>query len=521
YSTYNGMTIGLLTGSSQNDRLPEFAEEKGFTYKSKEYETSEELAEALQNGEIDAILSSDLRKAENEKTLDIIEEADFYAIVRKEDTELLDEINYAIEQMDINEGDWKNVLFYQFYGPVYSSALSFTDREKEYIRQVISGEKTITVTAFGDRAPYSFTKDGELRGIIPDYFAAVMELAQLPYQLVTPKDTEDYQDLVSKNGVNVVLDKIFTDDIVDGAVYRGFNTGSYMSVGMARVTRQDFKGEIKTVAVSDSQGKDIIESELLDGFEVQNYSTGDEAVRAVLNKEADVAYVYAYTAQLFVNYDSTNSLYYSMLNGMRTTFRMYVGENTDHELITILNKCIKQMPGDTLNQLVSGYTSYTISDMSIWQYLQANPGVLLALFLVLALVISIIIGLYLRGRWNSKLLYTTEESNRKMGEQLAIVEALSRDYTNVYAINEALATARVIKLEGYVTEGLKKDSAEEYDYATILNQYIQSRVHPDDCEELAHDLALDKVKKKLSENWEYTGIYRILADDEIHHFQYT
>ncbi|MDE6724975.1 MAG: transporter substrate-binding domain-containing protein, partial [Ruminiclostridium sp.] len=457
---------------------------------------------ALQNGEIDAILSSDLRKAENEKTLDIIEEADFYAIVRKEDTELLDEINYAIEQMDINEGDWKNVLFYQFYGPVYSSALSFTDREKEYIRQVISGEKTVTVTAFGDRAPYSFTENGELKGIVPDYFAAVMKLAGLPYQPVVPDDAENYRDLAGSNRVNVVLDKITSDDVVEDAVYRGFNTDSYMSVGMARVTRLDFKGEIKKVAVSDSQGKDIIESELLDDFEVQNYSTGDEAVRAVLNREADVAYVYTYTAQLFVNHDSTNSLYYSVLNGMRTTFRMYVGENTDHELITILNKCIKQTSEDTLNQLISGYTSYTISDMSIWKYLQANPGVLLVLVLVLALIISVIIGLYLRTRWNSKLLSTTEESNRKMGEQLAIVEALSRDYTNVYAINEALATARVIKLEGYVTEGLKKDSAEEYDYATILNQYIQSRVYPDDCEELAHDLALDKVKKKLSENWE-------------------
>ena len=521
YSTYNGMTIGLLTGSSQNDSLEEFAEEKGFTYKSKEYGSSEELAEALQMGDIDAILSSDLRKAENEKTLDIIEEADFYAIVRKEDTELLDEINYAIEQMDINEGDWKNVLFYQFYGPVYSSALSFTDREKEYIRQVVSGEKTITVTAFGDRAPYSFTENGELKGIIPDYFASVMELGGLPYQLVVPENSDNYDELAGSNGVNVVLDKISTDDIFEDAVYHGFNTDSYMSIGMARVTRLDFKGQIKTAAVSDSQGKDMIESELLEGCEVRNYATGDEAVRAVLNKEADVAYVYTYTAQLFVNHDSTNSLYYSVLNGMRTTFRMYVGDNSDHELITILNKCIKQTSQDTLNQLISGYTSYTISDMTIWKYLQANPGVLFVILVVLILTVSVIIGLYLRTVWNSKLLTATEESNRKMGEQLAIVEALSRDYTNVYAINEACATARIIKLEGYVTEGLEKDSAKEFDYATILDQYIQSRVHPEDCEDLAHELALERVKKQLSRNWEYTGIYRIVDGEETHHFQYT
>ncbi|MBD5384314.1 MAG: response regulator [Ruminococcaceae bacterium] len=521
YQTYNGMTVGQIAGSSQNQSLTEFARDKGFTYKTKEYDDSAVLAAALQNGEVDAILSSNLRKAENEKTLDIIEEADFYAIVRKDDTELLDEINYAIEQMDINEGDWKNVLFYRHYGPVYSSSLSFTERETEYIRQVVSGEKAITVTALGDRAPYSYTENGELKGIIPDYFATVMELAGLPYDTVVPKDKDDYHTLADTNGVNVVIDGISSGETFEDAVYRGFNTDSYMTARMAMVTRQDFKSDIKVVAVSDIQGKELIEREFLKGYTVQSYPTGEEAMRAVLNKEADAAYVYVYTAQLFVNHDPTNSLYYSILNGTSTNFCMYVSDNTDHELITILNKCIKQISADTLNQLVSKYTTYTIGDMSILQYMRANPGIMLAVFFIFALTVYVIITLYLRGRWNKKLLLTTEQSNKKLGEQLAIVEALSRDYTNVYAINEERATARIIKLEGYVTEGLKKNSAEEYNYAAILEQYIRSRVHPEDRQELTQALSLDNVSEKLGVNGEYNGSYRIDDNGDIHHFQYT
>ncbi|MDE7230936.1 MAG: response regulator [Oscillospiraceae bacterium] len=521
YNTYNGMTVGQLTGSSQNESLVEFAEEKGFYYHTKEYGSSEALEAALQNGEVEAILSSDLRKAQNEKTLDIIESADFYAIVRKNDTKLLDEINYAIEQMDINEGDWKNELFYRYYGPVYSSALSFTERETEYIRQVVSGEKTITVTALGDRAPYSYTEDGKLKGILPDYFAAVMELSGLPYDVVVPKNKDDYHALAGTNAVNVIIDKISSDDIIENAVYRGFNTNSYMTVGMAKVTRQDFNGDIKKVAVSDSQGKDVIQREFLDGYEVRNYPTGEDAMRAVLNREADVAYVYTYTAQLFVNYDPTNSLYYSMLNGMRTQFHMYVSEETDHELVTILNKCIRQMSEDSLNQLASKYTSYSIGSMSILQYIKANPGMMLLLFFVSAFTVCIILVLCLRVRWNKKLLLTTEQSNKKLGEQLSIVEALSRDYTNVFAVNEKRASARIIKLEGYVTEGLKKGSTEEHSYAPILDNYIRSRVHPEDQQELAQALSLDNIREKLTEGDEYLGSYRILDNGEIHHFQYT
>ncbi|MDE6676113.1 MAG: PAS domain-containing sensor histidine kinase, partial [Clostridia bacterium] len=200
---------------------------------------------------------------------------------------------------------------------------------------------------------------------------------------------------------------------------------------------------------------------------------------------------------------------------------MRISENTDHELITILNKCIKQMSDDTLNQLASKYTSYTIGDMSFSQYLKAHPEIIIAVVVVLVLVVFAILVLYLRGRWNRKLLLATEQSNKKMGEQLSIVEALSRDYTNVYSIDEGNETARILKLEGYVTEGLKKESAEEYNYAAILEKYIRTRVHPEDREDLMQALALDCVKTKLSMSDEYQGSYRIEDNGEIHHFQYT
>ncbi|MDE6732719.1 MAG: response regulator [Oscillospiraceae bacterium] len=526
YKTYNNMLVGQIPGSSQNESLAEFAEENSFTYRVKEYADTEELAAALQSGEVDAILSSDLRKSENEKTLDIIEEADFYAIVRKNDTALLDEINYAIEQMDINEGDWKNTLFYRHYGPVYSSALSFTERELEYIDKVKSGEKKITVTAMNDRAPYSYVENGELKGILVDYFASAMELAGLPYEIVIPESHDDYHKIAETNGVSVVIDNI-TDgsagsSIVENAVYRGFSTESYTTVRIARVVRLDHSGEIKTAAVAKSQGREYLSPELLEGCEVVNYASGEEALQAVLDRKADVAYVYAFSAQLFVNHDATNSLNYNILSGMTARLNMYVSIDTDHELLTILNKCIKQTPGDTLNQLAMDYTTYTIGDMSIWQYMKANPAIMLAAFFVVAFIVCVIVGLALRARWNKKLLLTTEQSNKKMSEQLAIVEALSRDYTNVYSVSEERATARIIKLEGYVTEGLKKDSTAEHDYTAILEKYIKSRVHEEDREELLRDLSLDVIREKLEENGELFGSYRIVDDDgEIHHFQYT
>ncbi|MDE7373456.1 MAG: transporter substrate-binding domain-containing protein, partial [Clostridia bacterium] len=447
YSTYNGIRIGLVKGSSQNKLLPDFATKYGFKYTTKEYDDSPYLAAAFQTGsDIYQIISSNLIKAQNEDELYGIEEDDFYAIVRKGDTDLLREINYAIRQMDINEGDWKNVLFYKYYGPVYSDALSFNERERAYLSQVVAGEKSITVTAFGSRAPYSYTENGKLKGILPDYLAEIMELAakemgvpEIPYTLVAPADAKDYNRLAS-GGVNLVLDRVDQDAIKEDEVASCFKTNSYMTVRMARVTRQNFNSKIRTVAVSDSQGKDLV-GPYIKNYEVLTYPTAEEALRAVLNGDADVAYVYSYTAQYFINHGHADTLSYSSINGMLTQTSMHISPTTDHELLTILNKCIKQIPDDTLNQLALNYTIDT-EDMDFGAYMRKHPEIIIGIVLVVVVIISLIITLYLRERWSKKLLSNTQQSSQKMGEHLAIVAALSRDYTNVFTIDEAEGTAR-------------------------------------------------------------------------------
>ncbi|MCI8306884.1 MAG: transporter substrate-binding domain-containing protein [Lachnospiraceae bacterium] len=521
YATYDGMRIGLMMGSRQNDRLKKFAEERGFSYEPVEYENSSQLAGALKEGSIDAILTSDLRKTENERTLDTLITEDFYAIVRKGDEELLNEINYAISQMDANEGDWSNDMLYKYYGPVFSSGLTFTEREKSYIQDVISGNKSITVTAMGDRSPYSYVEDGELKGIMPDFFADVMELTGMPYEVIVPKDRTDYYNMASSNGVDVVIDKRTDNVTSEDNMFHGFSTDTYLTVGVAKVTRVNFSGKINTVAIADVQGNVPLEEKLLGDSDVLTYKTREEALQAVLDGKADAAYVYTYTAQQFVNNDLTGALRYSMVNGVRFGFKMYVPNSSDHELVTILNKCIRQMPEEVFNNLISEYTANPPRDLTFGEYMRFHPQIVAIGIIITLSVFVIVITLCIRARWNKKILCAAERSNKKLGEQLAIVDALSRDYLNVFAINTKKNMARIVKMDGYVTLGLKQGSDETYQYDTILHQYIKDRVYVDDQENLKEALSLDTVTKKLDSNTEYMGNYRVLIGDEIHNFQFT
>lgn len=521
YATYDGMIVGVIKGSSQNQSLLKFAEEKGFTCTLREYENTDQVTKALAHGEIDAILSSDLRRTENEKILDTIRSDHFYAVVRKDDKELLSEINYAIEQMNINEGDWTNVLHYKHYGAVYSDALTFNKREKAYIQDVLAGKKKITAMAMGDRNPYSFVDGGELKGIFVEYFEDVMELAGLPYEMVVSKDREHYYDLAETNGVDVVIDRRTTDAVNESDMYQGFNTNTYMTTGMAKVTRNDFNDEVKTVAIAETQGYVPLEQGITGDAEILKYPTREEALRAVMDGEADAAYVYTYAAQLFVNNDYTDSLHYSIINEISFQFQMYVRNSCDHELVTILNKCIQQMPDDTLNQLISKYTTYAPKDLSFQQYIMAHPGILAVIVLLCVVIAGIILLLTIRARWNQKMLETTERSKKGLEEQLAIVNALSRDYINVFAIDVKRAVSRVIKAEGSAASVLKLKKGEKFLYDSVMHNYIQSFVHPEEKQQAVEALSLEKVVEELGRTGEYTGSFRVIEQDEIHNYQYT
>ncbi|MDE5994761.1 MAG: response regulator [Oscillospiraceae bacterium] len=520
YATYRGITVGVLTGSSQNQSLSDFARDKEFTYQTREYSDTEQMAKDLQNGTIDAILSSNLRRTENEKTLDTIETDYFYAIVRKDDKTLLDEINYAIDQMNVNEGDWSNVMYYKYYGNSSPAELSFTPRELAYIQDVVEGRKQITVTSMGDRKPYSFVKNGELKGILPDYFAELMKLAGLPYETVVPNDRSEYYDLANNDGVDVVID--WRQDQLNSKEVgqKGFYTSAYLHTGVALVTRKDFSGKIKTLAVADLLGDIAIEKDMIGDAEILNCQTKESALQAVLDGKADATYVYTYTAQSFVNNDHTSSLQYSVINSLHFDFKMYVRNSCDHELITILNKCIEHIHNDTMSQLITAYTANSPSNVSFSQYLQAHPEIVVMVSLLAVVIFVVIIALELRSRWSKRLLHTTERANQMLEDQLTIVNALSRDFINVYAVNPETTAIRAIKIAGYVAAGLSQDSQKEAVYNDLLTDYVNNRVLPEDRQYISEAMALETVIEKLKTCTEYSGSYRVLIDGEVHTYQF-
>ena len=113
-----------------------------------------------------------------------------------------------------------------------------------------------------------------------------------------------------------------------------------------------------------------------------------------------------------------------------------------------------------------------------------------------------------------------KERHNAQKEQLAIFDALSDNYANVYLVDPTAETLRVLKLNGYVTTGVDRQTTKTYPYEAVKNQYVSERVHPDDQEMMRKAIGLAEIRSALAEKRDYTGNYRILADGETHHYQF-
>ena len=105
-------------------------------------------------------------------------------------------------------------------------------------------------------------------------------------------------------------------------------------------------------------------------------------------------------------------------------------------------------------------------------------------------------------------------------EQLSIFNALSKDFLNVYIIDPFNDSVKLLKLDGYVTNGLDITKNNVYPYYATCLQYIRERVYPDDAELLAEEMKMENVMREIREHGEYVSTYRILDNGEIHNFQF-
>ena len=405
FETYNGMRVALLNGNSRNDDFDEFAEENGFTYNPVYFDSIDKMTAALQAGTVDAIVTSSSRQTQNERIIEKFNSSEFYAIVRKGNTQLLDKINYAIDQMNATEGDWRTELHNYYYENYNNRNLTYTDAEKEIIQEYSAKGTPLMVVCDPTRYPYSYVEDGEVKGILPDYFKELAEYAGISYQFLICESREEYLEQRSDGSADLCIDlRLHSQggtEIPNSSV-----TAPYLTLRTAMVTRSDFNGEINVISTVE-QAASIDENYAKDAERLV-YKTREDAIKAVVEGTADAAFLYYYTAQALVNREKSGILAYTLLEETTYNYHIAVSPQVNHALAGILTKAIYAMPNSMIEDISSQYTSYQAKDITLTMLLQTHPLETICVGLLLAGILFV----FLMGRVHTQKRLTKIASQK-------------------------------------------------------------------------------------------------------------
>lgn len=424
YSSYDGMKVGMLQNSSRNDSFAEFAEENGFTYTPVYYTNTDDLATALQKGEeIDTIVTSNLRAITNEWILEQFDTSPFYAIVQKGNTELLSELNSAIDSLDNYSPDWRTELFNKYYKPDTGTEISFSSTEREYLKTVSDHDTVFTVIADPDRAPYSYFENGEARGVMVEIFDMIAQRAGIKYNIIETADRDTYTQAIVNGEADIVIDAFEDFYRAETSGYK--LTDSYLTNSISRITKKGFIGSTRSVAVlSNADITREYYDRLTADQNVIYYDSVDDCINAVKNGMADCTYVYTYSAQLALHQDIRNQLAITVLPEYQIDFYLAVNNSVDHCMISILSKAAESIKAEDIETIVQQETAFNDNEFSIIGFIYDQPVVTAAIVFLLVGIIFLLLMQNMKSKNAKKIAAQARELERFVGYTCSAVDTV-------------------------------------------------------------------------------------------------
>ena len=158
----NGTRIGVTAGSYQEKLLAEWLPKNHIQADVITCNGYEELMGMINQGQLDVIAAPDLSNSYNYMALVNIGFSDYYFAVAPSRTDLLDELNGALFEIQTSETDYNSRLASRYYYKM-ASGLVLNQSEKMWLA---AHQNTIRVGYLLDTLPFSGAKDGKMIGIL-------------------------------------------------------------------------------------------------------------------------------------------------------------------------------------------------------------------------------------------------------------------------------------------------------------------------------------------------------------------
>lgn len=160
-STLNGRSIGVTANSYQHGLLLDWVKENNYNCNVVEYDGSKQAAEALNSGKVDAMIMTDMASTGGYVPVESVGHAEFYFGVNKKRQDILNELNYALREIQTTDPYYNEVTYAKYITSSLSNGY-LSNRERKWLDE---HRNTVHLGYLTSNLPYcDETENGLLKG---------------------------------------------------------------------------------------------------------------------------------------------------------------------------------------------------------------------------------------------------------------------------------------------------------------------------------------------------------------------
>ena len=343
------MKIGNLPTSYATPALPSIAEEEGFSYELISYNTFYDMVEALNQGDIDGYIDAMVYTTIPREPIAIFDRQSYRLLVKSSNAELLDALNYAMDQMLLYQPNIRDRLNRKY---MRNNGFPLILSRKE--RDFLQNHKKLKASILNNQKPDAYFEDGEYKGSIIDIVKKMGEDLGVEIEFVRVANQEENAKLLQSGQIDFMADAL--GDFSWANDYDINLTQPYINVGYVAVHRKDEQDQKELPVIACVKDLLYTKSQIEQHFttnKIHYVSNINEAFQAVSTGQADLLFVPRSQAMHFIEDTETYNLSTSSEEYFNDTLCLGVSKNKEPELWHILNKEINHLDKDFINAAIN------------------------------------------------------------------------------------------------------------------------------------------------------------------------
>lgn len=342
--TINKKTIGLIRGGLIEQELDDYCKKNGITINKKYYFANKDILRALANKEIDAGANVTYQNEPNTKIIHHFESEHLYICTSKKNTELINELEEAYENLLLFHPDYNSLLHSYYFVGDSQKQIVLTRKEQEFI----NNNPSINAVYREYWTPIEFkNKNDEFDGAARKVFDKISQITGLSFNFIPVKTKSEAIEAL-QNG-KALIDTAFDNSLQAAEMYQINVTKPYYTIPMEKISNPKVKNNISAFTYGSINPENL--NKLASTTNIMLKETNKECLEAVRKGEAEHLYLNTTIRKYLFQTGNYKNLDISFQDDSKTVIYVGVSNSAPIELYTIIEKALLSI----LPSEISGY----------------------------------------------------------------------------------------------------------------------------------------------------------------------